>query len=622
MNSEFADIIAKVNSLPKPLSGFIVYQNKHDKYFYGLWYKNTYAAEGKVCHDSLYLGRVVNKEQGLFYKKDYGLFTFSTEHGFGKPPEIITNPSEIIGNSSIHNSAKRQTVPFGDVWMIDQVCKQIGLDKVIEDLLPEAAATDTLKALVAYRLIKNDAYCYAKDWYEDSFANILYPQAQLDSPRISEFMFTLGQDVVRRKFFTSYFETVINRDSIHDQITMPVLIDSTGLPNNNQSHLTATNCHNGKVSREIRLAYVVDKNTKLPIFFQFISGNIIDNTTLIRIINTLQAYSISIDLIIMDAGYHTEENLKQLLEHNINFITRMPINRRLYKELMEKHGATLDNVKNSITYQDRALCGVKDSITIYGKKLLAYIMLDLNKQSIDKSKAIFKYADKDNKEEQIEKEYESAGKFILLSSLEYEISEILPLYYTRQAIEQIFDVSKTYCDILPLRGHSDESLNGIVLIAFMATVIYSSINYKLVATKFSAHAALIKLGHFKIDIYESCKILDNITKEQRDLFVYLNLENPLIYENGTCLEKKPLFNIKSQSKKRGRHKGSKNKTTEWLNIYNHKPEGIRKKGRPKGSKNKVKKELTTKNSRNYDGSCRRGRPKGSKNKEKHDKLIN
>jgi hypothetical protein len=38
-----------------------------------------------------------------------------------------------------------------------------------------------------------------------------------------------------------------------------------------------------------------------------------------------------------------------------------------------------------------------------------------------------------------------------------ETSEILPLYYTRQQIEQIFDIGKNYADLLPLRVQSEDT---------------------------------------------------------------------------------------------------------------------------------------------------------------------
>jgi transposase len=52
-----------------------------------------------------------------------------------------------------------------------------------------------------------------------------------------------------------------------------------------------------------------------------------------------------------------------------------------------------------------------------------------------------------------------------------ETSEILPLYYTRQQIEQIFDIGKNYADLLPLRVQSEDTFRGHLMLTFMATAI-------------------------------------------------------------------------------------------------------------------------------------------------------
>ena len=43
------------------------------------------------------------------------------------------------------------------------------------------------------------------------------------------------------------------------------------------------------------------------------------------------------------------------------------------------------------------------------------------------------------------------GAFVLVSSRRIAIDKILPTYYTRHKIEQIFDIGKNYADMLPIR---------------------------------------------------------------------------------------------------------------------------------------------------------------------------
>jgi hypothetical protein len=51
------------------------------------------------------------------------------------------------------------------------------------------------------------------------------------------------------------------------------------------------------------------------------------------------------------------------------------------------------------------------------------------------------------------------GKFILLSSIEMPTDIVLPFYYERAEIEQIFDFAKNDLDLVPLVLRSDSTRN-------------------------------------------------------------------------------------------------------------------------------------------------------------------
>ena len=63
-----------------------------------------------------------------------------------------------------------------------------------------------------------------------------------------------------------------------------------------------------------------------------------------------------------------------------------------------------------------------------------------------------------------------------MSKSKVSVNEILPLYYSRQAIEQAFDFGKNYANLLPLRTHSEATFRGHLLISFMATVSIMTID--------------------------------------------------------------------------------------------------------------------------------------------------
>jgi transposase len=60
------------------------------------------------------------------------------------------------------------------------------------------------------------------------------------------------------------------------------------------------------------------------------------------------------------------------------------------------------------------------------------------------------------------------GIFILISSDEINLKQVVPLYYKRQKVEQLIAIAKSDLDILPLKVHNESTLRGYLLINFIS----------------------------------------------------------------------------------------------------------------------------------------------------------
>jgi transposase len=58
------------------------------------------------------------------------------------------------------------------------------------------------------------------------------------------------------------------------------------------------------------------------------------------------------------------------------------------------------------------------------------------------------------------------GIFILVTSLNLDVKDVLPCYYDRQVIEQVFDYMKGSIGLIPLRCHNEDTLAGHLFISF------------------------------------------------------------------------------------------------------------------------------------------------------------
>ncbi|MCL2474988.1 MAG: hypothetical protein FWF37_02525, partial [Chloroflexi bacterium] len=88
----------------------------------------------------------------------------------------------------------------------------------------------------------------------------------------------------------------------------------------------------------------------------------------------------------------------------------------------------------------------------------------------------------------------------------------------RQAAEQLFGIAKDDLNILPLRIHSETSFRGLMLLSFIALIVYLKLK-KLVEPHDTVERLLLLMRHLKCKVYHDKSIIvSEVTKEQRLLF--------------------------------------------------------------------------------------------------------
>jgi hypothetical protein len=382
---------------------------------------------------------------------------------------------------------------------------------------------DTLKAMLAYYIICSMANRYAQDWWEGSYARILYPKASLSSQRISDFLAAIGDEYSQREFFSEYFN-FLERSGNR---TGNILIDSTGLPNSIHFPLTAISNHNGAISNEVRLIYVVQQNTGLPIYFRYCPGNVIDTTTLTRCLAELKEQGINTKFAILDAGYYTEDNIQELFSQKISFLTRLKENLKLYKGIVADHIDTLESRDNLVEYNGRFVYIKCVPCKLGEHNAYAYIGLDIERKSSEQQKTFKRAKVKNLTNDQVYDAIQRQGIFILISSRRIAADKVLPLYYTRQQIEQIFDLGKNYADMLPLRIRSEETLRGHLLLTFIATIILKKIQDAVKKTSITPMSLFLNLRNQKCKVYQDKVITQEAFKKANDCYKLFGIKCPV-----------------------------------------------------------------------------------------------
>ena len=161
--------------------------------------------------------------------------------------------------------------------------------------------------------------------------------------------------------------------------------------------------------------------------------------------------------------------------------------------------------------------------------MYVHIILDASKKAQDINTILKTTLENDQTEETIiavNKKIKYSGYFILLSKSEIKKNDILPTYYMRQAIEQIFGFAKSNNTLLPLRVHTEQSINGYLMIVFLALIIFITMRQKL-QPHIMMDKALLQLRALKAKIYEDTIIVQEPNKKIKDIAKALKIIMPI-----------------------------------------------------------------------------------------------
>jgi hypothetical protein len=502
--------------------GYMRYQlrgRKSKKNQYGIFCR-SYWQDGKKKSAEIWLGTVVNKDESIFKSRERGVFKFIPPNTFEPMPEFHDDYRKILDTQPLEKASNERaaSVAFGSIYAIAKCLSLSGLFGIFT--APFDSLGNAMLALILFKITKGGASAHVNSWLQNTYARYLFPDLNLKSQRISEILKKVGNELCWTNFFSEYTEFVKSKAGL-----VSLLVDSTGLPNDINTCLTKRNNHGGVVSNEIRMIVALEQSTGYPLYFKYVPGNVVDKVTLKNVIEELESYNIDVHNTILDAGYYSNENISVLNAHNIGFITRMVPNRREYKDLRDNQSSDIEDMKYLVACNGRRLF-VKHLLTeIDGIRFHAYACVDIKDRQIKQNHLYSKY-NPDKPDKDIEEKRRTCGFFVILSSRDISSSDILPLYYKRQAVEQFFDYAKNDLDLLPLACHSEETVRGHLMVCFMASVAHTYLAQALKESAFSVTSALVELDTYNAQVRPDRIVPDVIRPAVRKVFAAFGLEIP------------------------------------------------------------------------------------------------
>lgn len=442
----------------------------------------------KSRQHSKYLGIVVDKEAKIFKKKE---------------------------RKQLED--EKLILDFGDTFILNEFMKKTNMRDFFFKVFGDK--TEYLLSLIYYRLCYPSAMMYAKTWYQGSYARILSKDVDLSSQRISDFLKAIGDEHIQREYFKNHISLLARTNE-------GIIIDATSMPNQIHFPFNTWGYNDGGIDKQIRLLFVIDKKTSLPLYFRYLPGNIVDVSALTTTIEELKKYDIKSSFALVDAGFYSEDNIKELNSGVIDFLTRLPARTKLYKDLIKEAMPDIESFKNAVKYGDRILFVKQKKVDLFGKEGYAHIVLDPERKGRETKKLLIDaFEDKESEEEKVEFELLKSGAMILVSSFEIEKQEVVPLYYMRQTVEKLIGFAKDDLDLIPLRVHREETLRGYLLLIFITLIVFALIK-KEIGNDYTVEEALLTMRNLKCKVYNDELIVQELAKQQKEVVEKLGIIVP------------------------------------------------------------------------------------------------
>ena len=408
---------------------------------------------------------------------------------------------------------------FGNAYLVSEFVKKSSIYEPLKfaiDTRPE------IVPLITYRICNPGPMYNCQSWLEGTVLYTLLQKAiggtdRFSSQNISRVLTYLGEESVQRRFFENYFK----KWKFGPGSGKKVIVDATSLPNQIHSELSAWGHSEGGVERQFRFHCVVDLESKSPVYYRTVPGNITDVSTLKTTISELRSMGVESSFALLDAGFFSENNINFLYEHGIGFLIRVPLSRNLCKNMIKDHAPGLEHLDNAFRYGKRALFGKVIKTAICGREGFLYLLLDPSKRAKDIEQLVEERSaagrDDPRDEEQDRHTLTSAGIFVLGSSHEIPINDVMEAYYMRQTVERVFGHSKDDLDMLPIRCHSEGTVRGYLFLQFLLVAVFMELR-RVLGQKITVEQALLVARQLKCKVFSKNIVVQEPTRKQKDVF--------------------------------------------------------------------------------------------------------
>jgi len=452
---------------------------------------------------------------------------------------------------------------FGNVYLLREIAKRIGLVDVLRQALPDDA--ELLLLLAMYEVIEEDPMYLFPAWADDVTHEL---KTIPSSARLSELLQELGvNDRKRESFMQKWMKKHADSEA--------VIYDITSISSHSRFIDLCEWGYNrdGEKLPQINLGLVCTLPGQIPLAYRIHSGSLSDVSTLQGTIKYLKSLGISSPLYVMDRGFWSKKNISYMNKAYLRFVMPIPLANSCATDLMAQVSHTLrcpnnvlrvqnriyyhqkmplvmDTVSlNSHIYYDhqrqvdeentfwRRILDIEDAVAELGTSSISKVQQFLNNSAPD-IRSCFEIISTDEivqlqrKPKALSRRLNRMG-FLLLATTENFTKPAACLHHYRQRdmIEKIIDSMKHEMDGKRLRVHGKEAMEGRLFMMFLAMILRCAVEQacrdaQLFKTYSVAEifAELKKVK--KIELSDGKSMITELTKKQCDLYTAMKVDLP------------------------------------------------------------------------------------------------
>lgn len=410
---------------------------------------------------------------------------------------------EIVGANEEEPPRFSDAIQVGAPALLFKIMDDLKISELLHSIHGEENA-NLIKDLVSYMIIRETSTM--QHYLDFAWSHLISSEKKWDDSKISE-LFKHEIDYAQTEsFVTKWNEIQTEHSNIY------ISYDSTNMNTKAEGVEMAEFGHAKDDSSvpQVNISYAVNHADATPLFYEMYPGSIIDNTQCSHMVDQAKEYGYKNVGLILDRGYFGIKNIRYFDAKGYDFLMMIKTNSSLVTEMLkESRLPLLTRARYYLPEHD--VYGltkegtVGDDITVryfhiyYDNVRASQEKNEYLKQLIKKEKHLQKKVDEkirrkedvvpyeklfklkydDNgylesykrNENEIQKEVDKLGFFVIVTSKEMTASEALDIYRKRDNVEKIFRMLKAGLEYDTFRVHSQDSLESKTYVMFIASIV-------------------------------------------------------------------------------------------------------------------------------------------------------